>query len=627
MTSSLSDHAKNDPGAGAWSVEQDADMWRAFASTRDNEEFCQAWLALLCRQLTGVRAGVVLLQSTEANTFVPVAVWPDVTRDLSFLGKVAERALVEARGVVHRPSDSADAPVHLAYPIDVSQRILGSVVLEVTPRADTEVHALLRQMRWGIAWLHDLSHRRDLVAVESKAERIGSVMEVLATALRHNRLQESLFDVTNHIARQLRCSRVAIGLVNDGTVRVAALSNAAWFEKNSNLVKLYAAAMEEVCDHHAPIAHPETAERGTIPAAESNSAHGRLARESGAQTILSVPLLQGTECLGVLTLERNSNDLFDEQERAWLDALASLLPAVIDQKRRAERGYIARAREDLRKMATRLFGPKHLTWKFSTALALLAVAALVLVHIDYRVSAKMVIEGEIQRTSVAPFNGFVAASHVRPGDTVRQDQVLASMDDNDLRLDQHKWRSELEQTSRKLRGAMAEHDLAAYQVLNAQLQQAEAQLALADERLARAKITAPFDGVVIAGDLSQLIGSPVEQGKKLFEIAPLASYRVILQVDEREVRHVQVGQRGMLVISGLAKDPIPFSVSKVTPVATAQDGRNFFRVEARLEQAQAQLRPGMEGVGKISVGDHRLWWILTHSFTDWLRLTLWTWMP
>ena len=62
-------------------------------------------------------------------------------------------------------------------------------------------------------------------------------------------------------------------------------------------------------------------------------------------------------------------------------------------------------------------------------------------------------------------------------------------------------------------------------------------------------------------------------------------------------------------------------------MATARDGHNFFRVEAHLEQMPANLRPGMEGVGKVGVGERRLWWVLTHTFTDWLRLTLWDWMP
>lgn len=613
--------------SGSWTLEPDAEIWRALASPHSDAEFCQAWLALLCRQLPGVKAGVVLYQSAEANTFVPVAVWPEVTRDLSFLGKVAERAITEARGVVHRPDNSSESLVHIAYPIDVSQRVIGSVVLEVVSRTDAEHRALLRQLHWSIAWLRDLALQRELASTKTKTDRIGSVMEILTTALQQTHLQQSLFDVTNHVARHLKCSRVAIGLVDDDKVRIKALSNAAWFEKNANIVKLYAAAMEEVYDRLAAYVHQSNTATGNDRDVEPTSAHGRLARESGAQHALSVPLQLGAECIAVLTLERNDDSPFTADETAWVEALAGLLPSVIDHKRRAELGYLEHLREDWKKLLTRLFGPKYLIWKFSSTAILLLVAVLVLVKIDYRVSAKTLVEGETQRVAVAPFSGFVTESYVRAGDIVKRDQVLCALDDNELRLEQNKWKSEREQSSQKLREAMANHELSAVQVLNAQMQQAEAQLALVEERLARTKITAPYDGVVISGDLSQLIGSPVEQGKKLFEIAPLDAYRVILQVDEREISRILIGQKGKLVITGITSEPIPFNVSKVTPVAIAQDGRNFFRVEARLEQVPAGLRPGMEGVGKVSVGDQRLWWVLTHSFTDWLRLTLWAWLP
>lgn len=620
--------AEQDKGAaGSWSVEDDADLWRSFAAPASDAQFCQAWLALLCRRLPDVAAGVVLLQSAEANTFLPIAVWPDVVRDLSFLGKVAERALVEGRGVVQHPEDGSDRRIHVAYPAEVAGRMVGAVVLEAATRSEAEIHALLRQLHWGVAWLHDLFHRRELASIEGKGERIGSVMEVLATALRCGRLQQILFDVANHIARHLQCSRVAIGLVSDGTVRVAALSNAAWFEKNASIMQLYVAAMEDAFDKLAPLAYRRPTATESMAVVVQDSAHARLVRESGAQSILSVPLSLGAECVGVLTLERDSGDGFDDAEQAWLDTLASLLPAVIDQKRTSERGYIARLRDDARKLMERLFGARYLIWKFSASLLLLTLMTLALVDIDYRVSAKTVLEGEVQRSAVAPFESFVAASFVRAGDTVKQGQILCLLDDRDLKLEQHKWDSEREQHSRKLREAMANHELAAVQILGAQVQQAQAQLALVSDRLSRVKITAPFDGVVISGDLSQLIGSPVEPGKQLFEIAPLHAYRVILQVDEREMRHVKVGQSGKLMISGVVGDPIPLSVSKITPVATAQDGRNFFRVEARLEQVPAHLRPGMEGIGKVSAGKRRLWWVLTHSFTDWLRLSLWTWLP
>jgi multidrug efflux pump subunit AcrA (membrane-fusion protein) len=555
-----------------------------------------------------VSAGAVLLESAETNTFVPIAVWPEPVGDLSRLGAVAQRALSESRAIVH----ASGATRQLGYPIQVMERTVGAVALELTVSDEARVAAASRQLHWSIAWISDLLHRRELQAAGEKTERIGSVMEAVATALRQGKLQHTLFDLSNHVARQLGCSRVAVGLADAHRVRVAALSDAAWVEKASAVAKRYAAAMEEALDRRAIVDG-------------AAAAHQLLAQETGAAWVLSIPLVLGATCVGVMTVERAEGEPFGSGERAWLEALAGLLAAVIDQKRRAERGYLARLRDDARALLARLFGPRHLVWKFATTLAVLLVAVLTLVEVDYRVSAKTVIEGEVQRVTAAPFEGFVAAAHVRAGDTVREGQLVAELDDRDLKIEQAKWAAEREQHDRKLREAMANRELASVQVIAAQLKQAEAQHELASERIKRARIVAPFDGVVVSGDLSQLIGSPVEQGKKLFEIAPLASYRVILQVDEREIRHVEVGQAGSLVISGIAGEPIAFHVVKVTPVATAQDGRNFFRVEARLERAPPRLRPGMEGIGKVGVGERRLWWILTHTFTDWLRLTLWSW--
>jgi multidrug resistance efflux pump len=233
----------------------------------------------------------------------------------------------------------------------------------------------------------------------------------------------------------------------------------------------------------------------------------------------------------------------------------------------------------------------------------------------------------VQRAAVAPFQGYVAEAKVRAGDTVRKGQLLAALDDRDLKLERVRSDAEREQADRKYREALAKHDRSASRVLAAQLAQAEAQLALTDEKLERARLVAPFDAVIVSGDLSQLHGAPVEQGKVLFELAPLDAYRVVVQVDERDIASVKVGQRGEVALAGLLGASLPFTVKSVTSVSTPQEGRNFFRVEAQLEGAPEGIRPGMEGVGKIAVGERRLAWIWTHNFVNWLRLTLWAWMP
>jgi hypothetical protein len=50
-------------------------------------------------------------------------------------------------------------------------------------------------------------------------------------------------------------------------------------------------------------------------------------------------------------------------------------------------------------------------------------------------------------------------------------------------------------------------------------------------------------------------------------------------------------------------------------------------VEARLLEGFERLRPGMEGVGKITVGSRRLAWIWSRGLLARLRLLAWSFMP
>jgi len=509
---------------------------------------------------------------------------------------------------------------HVAAPLAVHDRIAGSVVLELTAHDET-LPVLLRELHWGSAWLSNLFIRREHDAALAASIRSLGVLEAIAIALRHERFQQALFDLSNELRRRFDGARVAIGLMRHGEVKLAALSEAATFEKSSPLVHAYSAAMNEACD----LAQPVEAAAPEHDAPDSFRAHTALLQRTGAGRLLSLPITQQAKCIAVVTIERETPAPFGEDERKWLDTFGALLAPVIAQRVDAERGSWQRLRDEGRRFLAALLGPRHLLWKAGGLAVALAIALLVFLPVPYRISAKTVTEGETQRVAAAPFEGFLSASFVRAGDTVAKGQPLAQLDDHDLRVERSKWASERDQYDNKLREAMAGHDLTAMQVVGAQLREAQAQLDLLDDKLSRVKVLAPYDGVVVTGDLSQQIGTPLEAGKKLFEIAPLHSYRIILQVDERDISQVRVGQSGELVMAGLAGEPMPFTVAKIMPVATAQDGRNFYRVEARLKQDSPLLLPGMEGVGKIGAGDRKLGWVLLHSLFDWLRVNLWSW--
>ena len=133
-------------------------------------------------------------------------------------------------------------------------------------------------------------------------------------------------------------------------------------------------------------------------------------------------------------------------------------------------------------------------------------------------------------------------------------------------------------------------------------------------------------GLIVSGDLSQQLGGAVRKGQNLFEIAPLDAYRIVLQVAESDIAHLAVGQAGELVLTALPDRVIPFRVTLITAVAHTEGGRNVFRVEATPEAAIPDLRPGMAGVGKVSVDEARLVRIWTRRFVDWSRLQLWSWL-
>ena len=241
-------------------------------------------------------------------------------------------------------------------------------------------------------------------------------------------------------------------------------------------------------------------------------------------------------------------------------------------------------------------------------------------------AAPALLEGEVQRTGVAPFDGYLASQHARPGEVVEAGQVLAALDDRDLALERLRWSTTRRQRATEFDRALTQRDRAQANIAQAQMDQAEAQVALLDEQLARTKIKAPFAGIVVSGDLTQSVGATIQRGQELFKIAPLDAYRVVLEVDEGDIADIEPGRAGELRLASLPETPLGYMVERITPITEQAEGRNFFRVEARLDRVNEHLRPGMEGVGKTEVDERLLISVWTRKLVNWVRLTTWEWL-
>jgi multidrug resistance efflux pump len=598
----------------------DSGLWARLYHAADTRSFVSNWLDMQCRAFAGVIRGVVVLRTSEAASYAPVALWPEGIEGSPKLAAVVERALADRSVTVDGVKRSRrQDPVFIAHPVLVDDELYGVVALEVEGRADPALRDLIQQLGWGIGWLESLARRRTFT---SKA-RLVAVLDLIATSLRHERFQAAATAVATELATTFGCERVSIGFMKSRHIQLSALSHSSTFGKKTNLVRALEGAMEEAADQLATIVFP-TRKDGPF---QVTRAHAELTAEHSAGAVCTVPLTVGGKVLGAILLELPSGSEFDARTIELCEHAALLVGPVLDVKRREDRWLGAKAADSMAEHARNLVGPRHIALKLSVGFALLAILFFAFAKGDYRVTADASLEGTVQRAVTAPMQGYITEARARAGDVVRKGALLAAMDDRDLKLERLKLVSQRGQRDSEYSQALAERQRAKVRILEAQLAQVDAQIALVDEQLARTRLTAPFDAVVVKGDLSQSLGAPVERGNVLFELAPLDAYRIIMKVDERDIPDVAVKQAGMLALTSMPQEDIPLLVEKITPVSVVTEGRNYFRVEAVAQGSTEKLRPGMEGVGKIEVDRRNLFWIWTHKLVHWVRMWFWSWWP
>lgn len=597
----------------------DQSLWAQFHEAETAEGFLQAWLALQCRNISGAQASAVVLGEPETGPFTPVAAWPrddDLSPDLLH---AANEAVTKRQSVV---VEAAQDERTLSLPVEMEGRVYGAVAVRLGAGGPSPVE-VLRQLRWGAGWLEALL-RRDQSAIDSALRgRTMEALDFVSVILEHRSFHEAATALVTELAGRLSCEQVGLGLLRRKRCKVAALSHVSGFGTRMNLVRDLGLAMDEAMDQGdivlAPL--PETWDY------RITRMHEDLVRQHKVGSVLTIPLRVDDEPFGAMTFERAEGRPFDEETVELCDVVASMVAPILAEKRKNDRWLITKIFATIWRQITLLLGPRYLGRKLATIIMVVLVWLGATTYTDFKITAPARVEGAVQRTVVAPFNGYIQSETARAGAQVEEGEVLAVLNDQDLVLERLRLTTARSQREIEYSRALANAERAEANIIRSQIDQADAQLALIDAQLSRTRIAAPFDGIVVSGDLSQLVGTAVERGQELFRIAPLDAYRVALEVDETDVAEIMVGQSGELRLAASPDQGLSFAIERITPVARQRDGRNFFRVEAGLTDSQNWVRPSMEGVARVEVDSRLVVAVWTRRMRDWLRLKAWQFSP
>jgi len=258
--------------------------------------------------------------------------------------------------------------------------------------------------------------------------------------------------------------------------------------------------------------------------------------------------------------------------------------------------------------------------------ALVAVCAVILLGalpVVHTVTAVATLEAEHRQVVGAAQAGHLLAVHARVGDRVEQGELLARLDDRQARDELIALREAMLRVDEELSRALAVRDRSSLGRLRAERAGVLADLSAAERRLERSRVLAPFTGTVLAGELDERLGASVQAGETLFELGADRRVRLMLEIDERDVRLVEQGLQARLRMASLPMQVWEATLEQLEPVAVAEPGRNVFRMAATLVDADESLRPGMQGVARIDTGHGALALVWTRALRE--RLTVLAW--
>ena len=191
-------------------------------------------------------------------------------------------------------------------------------------------------------------------------------------------------------------------------------------------------------------------------------------------------------------------------------------------------------------------------------------------------------------------SGRVAQLNFRDGERVHRGQLLVQLDDQ-LPM------AQLQQAQAELSIAEANHkrnqELVAQNFISrrsvdesaANLQVAQAKLALARATSARLRIVAPFDG--IAGIRNISVGDYLKDGADIVNIEDMDAIYVDFRLPERLQTKLQKGQTAWVDVDALPGRRFPALIQAIDPLVDA-NGRSI-GVRGCIDNRQLSLRPGM----------------------------------
>ena len=207
-------------------------------------------------------------------------------------------------------------------------------------------------------------------------------------------------------------------------------------------------------------------------------------------------------------------------------------------------------------------------------------------------------EHVIVRTKIS---GIIEDIYVDEGNRVQQGDRILSLENRTEWTELTALKLEREKIEGQLRKSYGLENISASTVLGILETHTRSKLREASRQYGYTLVKSPTQGVVITPKLQERYGEYVEKGDELCEIANMDTMKVMVPVDEREMKYLNLGDAVELKVYAAPELTFRGAVKKISPVADSTGLTQSFLTWIAIGNPGHTLRIGMKGVSKIKM--------------------------
>jgi len=468
-------------------------------------------------------------------------------------------------------------------------------------------------------------HNASLLQAERKVEILETLVQISKEITSTLNLDRVLQAIVNHTQAIIAFERAAIALEQRGSLELKAVSGTTQINSADPMIR----ALKDMLEW-ASLSTEETyiTQHGdhiddTRP--EIQSRFAEYFSQTGMHSFYALPLIDDQGRLGLLSFESSDPDFLTPAHLEMIRVLAAQATVALRNASLYREVPFINVLEPLLQRKQRFMAMEKRRRRALLALGASAALFLVVCPLPMRVSGDATVTSAHMARVQSALDGVVKNVYVREGNYVKQGAILASLEDWNYRAEAAAAQAKFDEAAASMNHALSVNDGTQAGTERVKADYWRAELIRSRELLDRTAIRAPFDGIITTPQIENSAGRRLMPGDTLAELVQTAQVSVDVNIPESDAALLQSGERASIKLESFPVRTFHGIVTVVSPQGQVQSDKRFFVARVNVSNEGGRIRPGMQGLGKISVGWRPAGYVFFRGTAMWIWGKLWSW--